>query len=102
MARFTVVYFGTPSFGSEAEGKAYMASWRSWADSAGEALVEEANPVMPTRVLDASGVRDGDEKTRFSGSSVIEAQDLDAAVTIMRGCPHLEFGSIELGEQMRM
>ena len=36
------------------------------------------------------------------GFSVVNADNIDAALTIARSCPHLRIGTIEVAEMMQM
>jgi hypothetical protein len=72
------------------------AQWLGWFDSMGDALV-----TLGHRVDKQSRLGNCDtNSTELGGYSMIEASDLDAALVIAKGCPHLVNGNggIEVGE----
>jgi hypothetical protein len=71
-----------------------MAAWNAWFDSLGADLVDRGNPVFAARTLGNCGAG-----TALGGYTLVTADDLDAAVTLARGCPFLQHdGGIEVGE----
>jgi hypothetical protein len=69
--------------------------WWAWFDSMGEQLVEMGSPV--TNVTSVGSCDGGG--TELGGYSIIEAEDVDAALRIAKGCPHLDqSGGVELGQ----
>jgi hypothetical protein len=71
------------------------AAWRAWFEGMGGQLTDQGQPVVAHTVLgtcDPAGTEPG-------GYSLIQADDLEAATAIAKGCPHLEHGGgIEVGE----
>ena len=68
--------------------------WRAWFDGTGKKLVELGKPVR-----DAMRVGNcPSDTTELGGFSIIEAEDLDAALAVAKSCPHLHWdGGVELG-----
>ena len=54
------------------------------------------------KVVSANGVTDGTRQDRLTGYSIVEADNLDSAVEMVKGNPHLEHGTIEVAEVMNM
>jgi hypothetical protein len=100
MAKYLLVYHGggMPE-GEEAQAKV-MAAWGTWFQNLGPALADGGNPISQTRTIAAGGaVSDGGGANPASGYSLIEADSLDAAVALAKGCPVLEGGAtIEVAE----
>ena len=73
--------------------------WFDWFGSMGEAVVELGQPVGSR-----AGIGTCDSATtELSGYSVISAPDLDAALTLARGCPLLDRdGGVEVGELLEV
>jgi hypothetical protein len=63
-----------------------MAAWGSWLESIGPRLVDRGNPVSERQTLGNC------EHTRLGGYSLIDADSLEAAVAVAKGCPGLERG----------
>lgn len=72
------------------------AAWRAWFASMGDQLADLGKPVTGGRAV--LGECDPG-RTELGGYSLIDVPDLDAAVTIAKGCPHLDRnGGIEVGQ----
>jgi hypothetical protein len=70
-----------------------MPAWRAWFDGMGTALVDLGLPVVESSQLGNHGA-----DTRLGGYSIVTADDLEAAVSIAKGCPALsQGGGIEVG-----
>jgi len=79
-----------------------MEGWMSWAQKTGDALVDLGSPLMGGQVLspDGSTTTSGKE---VNGYSIVQANDMAAAVALFDGHPHLTWNdtcSIELHEVM--
>jgi len=69
-----------------------MAAWGSWLESMGPRLVDRGNPVSDRQTLGNC------EDTRLGGYSLVNAESLEAAVALAKGCPGLENGGgVEVG-----
>ncbi len=71
------------------------AAWQAWFASMGDQLADLGKPVVSRAALgDCDPTRTG-----LGGYSLITAPDLDAALAIAKGCPHLEgSGGVEVGQ----
>ena len=79
---------------SDAEG----AAWMSWFGELGAAIVDPGAQVGGTSVLGAVP-----SPTAVTGYTIIQAEDLDAAVALAKGCPGLsQGGGVEVGELIAM
>jgi hypothetical protein len=70
-------------------------AWMDWFEGMGDHLVDLGQPVIARTVLGNSnpGV------TELGGYSVVQAEDLEEAASIAKGCPHLERGGgVEIGQ----
>jgi hypothetical protein len=79
-----------------------MAAWGEWMGKLGPALVDPGNPAGPSKTLTAKGVEDNGGANPISGYSLVNADDIDAAVEMAKGCPILKNGSIEVAEAIEM
>jgi hypothetical protein len=71
-----------------------IARWRAWFDGMGDALVDMGRPVV-----DSVGIGEcGPETTRLGGYSLVQAEDLEGALTLAKGCPAIDRrGGVEVG-----
>ena len=107
MAKFMFVYRDKaddqPEFSPE-EMQAQMQKWGVWFTQLGDKLVDGGDALLPTgKVLSGNGtVTDGpfiEAKELVGGFSILQADSLDAAIELARGCPISEHGgTIEVRE----
>jgi len=75
-----------------------MAQWMAWFEQLGSAVVDAGNPVFSRSTLGNVG-----SGSALGGYSLITADDLEAAVTLAKGCPALSAGGgVEVGELTEM
>lgn len=101
MAKFLFVYRGNPESNAQMtpeEMQQHMQKWGAWIGEAlrqgwmtdpGDALTPEG------RVVTAKVVTDGpfvESKEVLGGYSVVEAESVDAAAKLAKGCPGLALG----------
>lgn len=104
MTKYLLNYHGGGMPDTPAEGEKVMKAWNEWMGGLGKALVDGGNPAGASRTIAASGrVSDGGGANPSTGYSILEAKDLDEAVSLSKGCPILKSGgSIEVAELMAM
>jgi hypothetical protein len=104
MAKFLFVYRGSTDSESQLtpeEMQQHMQKWGTWIREAlqkgwmvdpGDALIPEGRVVKPKKV-----VTDGpfvESKEIVGGFSIVQAENLDAAAELAKGCPGLLAGGI--------
>lgn len=100
MPKYLFVYHGGAKPESEAEGRQAMEAWGRWFASMGEKVVDGGNPVGQSTTVNGDGsvVNDGGPNPT-TGYGVFEAETLDEAISLAKGCPILSGGgSVELAE----
>ncbi|MCJ7871057.1 YciI family protein [Marinovum sp. 2_MG-2023] len=104
MAKFMFAYHGGGMPETEEEGKRMMAAWMAWMGECGAAMVDGGNPVGMSSTLSADGFADGGGANPLSGYSIIEAESIEAAAELGKGCPILEGGkgTIEIAPIIEM
>jgi hypothetical protein len=104
MPKFVFAYHGGSAPSSEAEQAAVMDAWMSWFGTLGDAVVDGGNPIGRTTTIAADGsTSEGGGANPVTGYSLVSATDLDAAVSLAKGCPILSAGgSVEVGEAIDM
>ena len=103
MSQYVIVYLGGDPPSSPEEGQQHMSKYMDWLSSLGESAVSPANPLTDTRTVNSDGTVATGGKTTMSGYTIIEADTMDAALSIAKTCPFLETGgSLEVSELMEM
>lgn len=105
MTRYALMYYGGPQFASPEEGAAYQQVWRAWMTGLGDAVINPGVPIGMPKTVTATAVTDNptlDPKTRLTGFTVVQAATLDAVIAMVRSCPHIEHGHIDVAEAYDM
>jgi len=103
MTQYVLVYLGGNQPSSPEEGQKHFAKYKAWLSSLGDAAVSPANPLKGTSTVNADGTVSAGGTTSMSGFTIIEADSLDAAISIAKACPFLDIGgSLEVSELMQM
>jgi hypothetical protein len=84
------------------QAQAGMDGWTAWAQKNGNAVVDLGMPLGSSKRIADGSV--GNSSSQASGYSIIEADSLDAAASILQDHPHLHTpgGSIDLFEFLAM
>jgi hypothetical protein len=86
-----VVYGDSPETeGGRAAGMAEMAQWYK---SLGKALLDPGAPFTGAKTVSQEGVDDGPIGPNASGYNLVQADSLEAAAELARGCPCSSTGS---------
>ena len=98
MAKYLFVYHGGKKPDTEEGMAEVMDKWGKWFGSMGADVIDGGNPVgMSSTVLSDGSVVDNGGSNPVSGYGLIEASDLDDALSKAKGCPVLEVGgSVEV------
>ncbi len=103
MAKFVLIYSGGgPMPQSEVEREAVMAAWTGWFGGLGSAVVDAGNPFGGSSTVTSGGAADG-TSSGVNGYSILDAEDLSAAVEMAKGCPMLfAGGTVEVHEALEI
>lgn len=95
MNNYLLLFTGGSMPESQAERAAVLEQWQTWYRALGDAVVDEGNPFSPQAKTIASdgSVGEGAVGVMASGYSVIQAESLDQATEMARGCPVLKGGA---------
>lgn len=96
MPTFVFTYRTTrPASGDAGPTPEALEAWRSWFAGIGDHVAEMGKPVFESTSVGATD----SSSTSLGGYSVISADDLEAAVTLAKGCPVLGYGGgVEIGQ----
>jgi len=87
---------------TEAEQAKSMDAWMGWFATLGAAVVDGGNPFAVSTAINADGSRSA-ATAPASGYSILDADSLDGAADLAKGCPVLEAGgSVEVYEALPM
>ncbi len=103
MPQYAIVYLGGNQPSSLEEGKKHFSKYMDWLSSLGESVVSPANPLKNTSTVNSDGTVTTGGTTTMSGYTIIEADSMDAALSISKVCPFLDIGgSLEVSEIVEM
>ncbi|HEV8193555.1 MAG TPA: YciI family protein [Ktedonobacterales bacterium] len=81
------------------EQQASLAAWNTWFEGMGDRVVDAGNPFGPSKTLATDGTASDGATSRVTGYSVIEADSLETATALAKGCPNLsDGGGVEIYE----
>jgi len=101
MPQFIIAYHGGRKLDSAEEEKAHRQRWIDWVQGLGPALVNPGTPLGESWTVSDQGASEGAENP-LTGFSVVEADTLQAALTIAQDCPFCEIGTLEVAEMRSM
>ncbi len=103
MPHYLLAYHGGSIPETEEAQAASLEAWNDWMEAVGDQLLDGGNPVGQSKMVTANGGVADTTEERVTGYSIVEADDLDAAIEIARGCPILaDGGSVEVAELIDM
>ena len=71
-----------------------MEAWMQWAKKAGAHLVEMGSPLTNARQLSSEG-KITSVKNQIVGYSILEAENMDGAIALLNGHPHVSGWSVD-------
>jgi len=103
MPQYCITYLGGDKPSSPEEGKQQMSKYMDWLSSLGNSAISPANPLKDTSTVNSDGSVTSGSKTSMSGFTILEADSMEAALSIAKSCPFLEIGgSLEVSELIQM
>jgi len=103
MSQYVIVYLGGGQPSTPEEGKQHMAKYMEWLSALGDSAVSPANPLKNTSTVNPDGSVTSGGTTTMSGYTIVEADSMDAALSIAKACPFLDIGgSLEVSELAKM
>ena len=103
MPNYMLAYHGGKMPENPKEGAEHKAKWEAWADGLGDSLVNRGTPLGKSKTVSSGGVTDGGGQNPLMGYSILSAENIDAAVKMVAGSPHINFGgTMIVSEMMKM
>lgn len=98
MAKYVLVYQGGAMAETPEAQEAAMAAWGAWFGSLGDSAVDWGAPFGASAAVGGGG-----SATGLSGYSIVQADDLAAAVAMGAGCPIIaDGGRVDVYETIEM
>ena len=79
-----------------------MVRWGDRMDTFGSQLIEPGAPVGKSKTLSASGIAGDGGARPVSGYSAVKADSTEAALELIKACPHLDNSTKELAHLIDM
>ena len=102
MPQFGLLYIGEPQFSSQEEGQSNSQRYMEWLNGLGDAIVERGIPMGPPTRVTADGVSSEERADRLTGLTIVEADDMDAAIEIAKNCPYIEVAALDVVQIFEM
>jgi hypothetical protein len=104
MANYLLAYHGGGMAETDEEQARVMAAWGKWYEDLGASIVDGGNPVGRAQTVSSDGsVTEGGGANPVTGYTIIQADGMERAVELAKGCPVLETGgSVEVGETFKV
>ena len=108
MPNYLVLYNAPVSASEQMENNdpemaaAAMQAWNDWSARAGSGVVDLGTPLSNGRRVTSGGA--GAADTEVAGYSILQADDIDGAIALLDGHPHLQMpgSSIEVHETLEI
>lgn len=100
MAKYLMAYRGGGDMAdTDEQRQAVMAAWGAWFGELGSAIVDPGNPCGAAATVATDGSVSEGGASALSGYTLINADSLEAASALAKGCPVLSAGgSVEVYE----
>ena len=92
MTSFLVTYHGGKTPETKEDHEQAIAAFGAWVGKAGDALTDPGAPLGPAVTVSAGGVQPGAADGPVAGYSVLRADDMDSAVSLVRDHPFIGRG----------
>jgi hypothetical protein len=101
MKPFVLLYKGGKAGSTPAEAEKMMKVWTQWFTKLGKTVVDMGQPFGQGKTITAKGVKDGANAS--NGYTIIQAESLNEAAGIAKGCPIIaDGGEVQVFETMAM
>ncbi len=103
MTHYIITYLGGDQPSSPEEGQKHFAKYQQWLASLGDSVVSPMNPIKDTNTINPDGSVTPESSTSMSGYTIIQAESMEAALSVAKACPFLDLnGSLEISELIKM
>jgi hypothetical protein len=92
MEKYLLVYYGGKMAATPAEQKKSMEIWTKWFKSLGKAVVDMGAPTMAGKEVSSSGEKKIAAANPITGYTILQAEDMDAALKMAKSSPQMADG----------
>lgn len=97
MPKYIFAYHGGNAEESEISETEELSRWQDWMNVMGQACIDQGGPVGWAKTVRTAGVAHNGGTNPLAGYSIVEADDIETACEIAKGCPILaNGGSVEV------
>ncbi len=100
MNEYIIAYYMGKQPPAQTDQKEGMKKFQEWIESHSEAVVNPGTPLGKSQIIAAQDSVAAEHTSRLTGFSIVQAEDMDAAMKIAKTCPFLEVGIIEVAPIM--
>jgi hypothetical protein len=91
MAKYLMVFYGGTMETDPKKAEKSMATWLKWYKDLGKAVIDIGAPTQPGKIIGSSGIKTLGQNP-VTGYSILQAENLDAAVALSKNCPIIANG----------
>ena len=103
MANYVLAYSGGSMPETEEAGAVVMAAWTAWLGGLGDAIVDRGALFGASASIASDGAVSDGGSTRLTGYSIVKADSLSAASTLVKDCLALsDGGAVDVYEAIEM
>jgi len=103
MPQYIISYLGGDHPSTPEEGKQHFAKYQQWIAGLGDAAVKPMVPLKSAHTVSPNGSITEGSSIGLSGQTVIQADSIEAALTMVKTCPFLDInGTLEVAEVVEM
>jgi hypothetical protein len=103
MAKYVYLYTGGKMADTPEEQQQVMAAWGAWFGELGAAIIDGGNPFGASASVGSDGAVTAGAASRIGGYTLVNADSLDDATALSKGCPVLASGgAVEIYEALEM
>jgi hypothetical protein len=103
MNQYIISYLGGDQPASPEAGKKHFVEYQAWIGSLGDAAIQPMVPFKNIHTVSPDGSTTEGSSINMSGQTVIQAESIEAALVVAKGCPFLAInGTLEVAEVMVM
>ncbi|MEQ8291921.1 MAG: hypothetical protein RIA08_06920 [Roseovarius sp.] len=97
MPKYILAYHGGNAEGSEISEQEEQSRWQDWKNVMGQACLDEGGRTGWSKTVRAAGVAHNGGTNPLAGYTIVEAEDIETACEMAKGCPILAAGgSVEV------